>query len=462
MMSERIPLLVGIVVLSVFPFTAHSSPDRPEAVILLSESTADSQDVGLVADIVRSRVGEVYRVVDSSKVLGMIGLDESCAVDEAAVKRREIMNGIMEGLDLFYESTALHAATRALSATLDEYFDHTCVAVGDTDIRHAICAGAVVQVRLLLMQEMMEAAAVLARRMSLCFPARMVQSVDAPPDVRRFLDGVREGVESVGTSVEVVVSKGMGEVDDTLFVNGSPVPGTSPWVVELAAGTHEFTLVTSSGEVLTQRRTVSDEAATIRFDPGLAGAVKAGPSGTLVIRGGPEGTPPGVPVARLIADVTGVVVLLVLGKGEQGDGSWVVVREITASGSADAGMFRFRPGRGQDGSMEVVVDPSGTLSRKRAWPWPWVSAGLSVGFLAAGAYLNWAANDDADAVNRGENRVQSYKRNRTWAIVNYALAAAGVGTSLMLYFLQPGFKTHFTVGAAPIDDGVVVGLSGKF
>jgi len=442
------------------PGAVDASPGVPQALILMDRAVADSAEADRLAKVIRIRTAGLYAPAMASDFEAISGVGVSCSPELISDDRLRLLAGIREGADLFYDTTAVHAATRTLDTALNDYFERPCLLAGDLAGLGRVCEGAVLLVRLLLVQDRTVEAGAVARRMGRVFPLEMVESVDAPPDAARFLHEAVLEARSVEAEVLVVGERPDRARRVQLYRDGFPVPGVSPWRIRVSRGPHEWMLRVESGPTLTRRLETSGTDGAIRFDPSLAGSVVTGPAGTLTMAPGWSGDDATGQAAERIADLTDMVVLMVRGSWASDGADGIRVTEVDSSGAAGKDLIRLKPG--EEGTMEVLVASEGPLARSVPWPWPWVTGGLSAGFLAAGAYLNWAANKDASAVNRGENRVSSYKKNRTWAIVNYTMAAVGGGTALVLYFLQPGKKSQYVLGAAPVDGGAAMSFSTSF
>ncbi|NOZ02152.1 MAG: hypothetical protein GXP54_09720 [Deltaproteobacteria bacterium] len=438
-----------------------AAPQRTRAFILMDRNLEASPDATRMVDAIRAEVVGLYEIASFKDYGELAGIPGACSPERVAKRRKALLAGIREGAALFYDSTAVMAATRTLDSATNDFFAAPCLLAGDREALRETCEGAVLLVRLNLFQKKRKEASALARRIALVFGREMVDTVDVPPDVATFLADVRREVESSTALVQINVAPDATVKGARLYRDGFQVPGASTWLVRVPEGVHEWTLVTGSGLILNRRMDNRGKDGSLVFDPYLVGKVAAGPSGTLALVPGPDGAERAGRVAQRIADLTGATVLVARGPRAAEPSGWITVRVVDKDGAAGSELIRLRPGP-DGGDMEVLVDSKGPLAVRSAWPWPWVTAGVSAGFLAAGAYLNWAANQDADAINRGRNKVASYNKNRTWAIVNYALAAAGAGTAVILYFVRPKHRSRFIIGASPVEDGAALSLTGRF
>jgi hypothetical protein len=293
-----------------------------------------------------------------------------------------------------------------------------------------ILAGAVLLGRVRMYGSQAEAAA-LARRIAIVFPGKAVDALDVPPEVERFLAGVRRDVESVQAALTVRVAPTDAAADVYGAVDGQPL--ARPWNRVVPAGPHEIAVFRPDGTAATLRLVTADRPVTAQFDLVLAGALQAGPSGTLIRSGGPGPEA----VARRVAEVTDRTVLDVEGAATD---------RIRVSSVSPAAVRTDLMVLHPDGaSFDVSVSPGAPTLARPAWPWPWVAAGAAAGLLGAGIGLNVASNQAAAAV---QDRVAARDSYRAEAITCYALAGAGAVTSILLFVLRPPPATHFRVTPA--------------
>jgi len=153
-------------------------------------------------------------------------------------------------------------------------------------------------------------------------------------------------------------------------------------------------------------------------------------------------------VATRVAEVTGRTVLLV-----QETGVGVSVSAVSRNRLVRRDMMRVVL---TDKGHDVTVARDAPFVRRPNWPWPYVSGGLGASLLVAGAVLNIKANDDAEAISAGENRVVRHRALKDAAIACYAVGGGGLAAAVTLFFLRPGPETRFLV--IPSADGLRAAL----
>ena len=441
-------VLVAALVCAPVGARAEPASGAAEAIVLLDREPADAAAAGRVVRAIRQQVARAYRAVPAPDVAEIARPDPACSAGEMASSAATILVDMREGQRQFYEETSIDAARTALARGFDRSAAHPCV-MGRLKVEKAeVCSGAVLLVRVHLMDGKPEAASAVARRMSVMFPKALVDAVDVPPEVGRFLAGVREDVDQGSGSLRVRAVPEAAASGAVLVVDGAPAEGSQPWSVKVASGQHEVTVLLGDGSAVTRRVAAGPDVVPVEIDLVLAGAVVPGPEGSLALA--PARKPGDAPaVARRLAEVTGRTILVV--RDEAGAS---LLGSVQPSGPVRDRVAAFRPIASPAGAFEVAVAADGPLAVRPSWPWPWAAAGASGAFLTVAAVMNWQANRETDKVNQGTNRVSTRGIYRGLAIGGYTVSAAAAAAAVVLYFTRPAPQTRFVVTPA--------GASGTF
>ncbi|MBM4396063.1 MAG: PEGA domain-containing protein [Deltaproteobacteria bacterium] len=422
---------------------------EPEAILVLDGAPPDQAAAGRSLRAVAAQVRDSWRVVPATGAIELAMTDATCSAEAAGRTVPPLVSKLREAQHLFFVETAVEDATEALAAALQPLLDHPCLLARLGEARSEAAAGAVL--RLHLGEGRPEKAATLARRLALAFPRAEISAVDVPPEVGRFLDGIRSDLESVSTTLTVGAVPATAAGGASLVVDGRKMPGGAPWSVPVPAGTHEVTVLQPGGGAVTRRVVTGDRPTSVEFDLVLAGALVAGPESSLVLL--PEPSRPDAPaVCRRVAEVTGRTVLLVRDAGGAAS-----VAAVPPSGAERPDLIRMAPSG--DG-FDLTVARDAPFLRRAPWPWPWVAAGTAAGALAAAVALNVTANQAARDVNAGANRVSEQRSLKAGAIACYSIAAAGATAAALLWVFRPPPRTTFHVG--PTAGGWSLGLAHSF
>lgn len=410
--------------LVLLPSVSLASP--PETVLLL-----DSQEGAIstrAMEVVKAHLMRIYRVVDATEAIPILEREPGCDTDGKAT---ELTAKLQRGVELFFEKTDIEGATSILSKATTDFFAAPCILRGDRASFREVCRISVMLVRLYLLLGRQDEASHLGFHVRAFCPAEIIQQSEEPPEVTSFV------LEKEVGHLEAEVRLREPETMSVLLVNGLPqVIGNGAMTVRLPQGVvSEIALIDTSGKAFVWRGV--GKRRTYEFHVGLAGKVRAGPSGSLQLIGGSAEE-----VARELTLAYGYTVLLVK---SQDDGLVRVVLVESGQGSERI-LMELRPLNEKNGGFEVSVEPGGPLLARPAWPWPYVALGASAALLGAGIYLNVLTNNDAKAVNDGrENRVADYQTHRRWSIACYSVAGVTAAAGIVLFLLKPEAKEKFIV-----------------
>ena len=416
---------------------------RENAVLLVERGSLDS---GVMSSVLRTVTSEVSRTWTIAAAEGIEELpmnDGDCSVGGARETLPKVVGVLKGAINKFYVETDIEGATAQLETGVAPFLEHPCLLGRLSQERPDVLSAWVLLVRLYLSDGKPEKAAALARRLAMSFARSEVSAVDVPPEVARFLEGIRADVESVQGLL--TVSALPREAVSGLVLDGRTLPGGGPWEVMVPAGLHDLTVFQESGAAVTRRVTVGDKPLAVEFDLVLAGGIEPGPEGGLYLAGTGRDS---VEVASRVAEVTGRTVLLV-----QETGVGVSVSAVSRNRLVRRDMMRVVL---TDKGHDVTVARDAPFVRRPNWPWPYVSGGVGASLLVAGAVLNIKANDDAEAISAGENRVVRHRALKDAAIACYAVGGGGLAAAVTLFFLRPGPKTRFLV--IPSADGLRAAL----
>lgn len=405
--------------------------EKPGAIILLSSSNPEDLTTRKMLSVLKQQVSSTWQIMDVSSVVELARVDPVCTDGHEKERLKEtIVADVREGLRLFFDETALDASRELLTKATNAFFEHPCIFGDLPDERTEVCAGAVVLARILLLSEP-ELSAAVARRIALVFSAEEVQAHDVPPEIARFLKGIRLDVEMTKAEVEIEVQPEVREA--ALFIDGRKVTSSK---TALAAGSHEVSLRLADGLALSRRVVTGNTPVKVHFDVVLAGALRPSQEGCLIL-GGLRAQDP-IAVARRVSELTGLVAILAAEK----HGGGLSVTAVTPSGQGPE-LMTIEPESTR--KFGVTFTPDSPILAKEPWPWPFVTAGVSVALLAAAVGLNVGANQAAASINDGENQLLQWRAMYYSSIACYTLAAAGATTTVLLFVFRPSPSTHLVI-----------------
>lgn len=442
------PILVPVVLSTVWAVPVRAEVPRPRALVLLDREPADARIAGAQIRLARTRLESAWRVEDAGSLGGLAWPDPACDPGARDERAGRVLQGLRGGTTRFYDETDVEGARGMLQPAVDTFLEAPCIFAADPRGRVEAAAGAVLLLRLHLLAGRPEAAADLGRRLLRTFGADELAAVDVPPEVTEFLVRVGEDASAALVPLEVVVTGA--SPGAVVLIDGRLVPsGTT--TTRVARGIHGVTIL-AGGSARTRRVRVEGPDRVV-LDLALSSAVRPGPEGTLVAAA-PAELAGGL--AGRLSVLTGCTVVRLSGAGGVGPVEASVVAD--PADRALPGVVLRLEAAGADGA--VVALASGPLVRRKASPWPWVTGAATAGLLAAGIVLNLQANQAADSVNAGTNRLDEWRSRRAGSIACYALAAAaGAGTVVLAILGRP---TPERVVLAPLPGGAVAGFQGTF
>lgn len=423
------------VLASIIPAGTAADP-RPAALLAIhSQASGDPEAVpGL--RVILDDLAKNWRLIDPGTLSFVAWPDPDCTSDgpEAEALIREVR----EGLRRYYDYTDLSGASSAFARAMDRLVRSPCILAHRDEERAVVVTAGLLWVRILRQGAAPAAARPAAEQLCGRFSPAEVGRADVPPDAKAFVESVRD--ELAGTRVAIRVRfHGAPDADGTrLLIDGIEVAPPDRDGFSVIPGRHAVSVVLPDGRVLTSRLDVGPEGGDIAIDLEVSAALSRVELPEPAVGVTSEG------VLRRLASRSGATVLFLR---ETADGSLRVA--ATSPGSEDG--LAATP----TALLAATVQPT-----QRPWAWPWVTGALSAGFLSAGIALNALANQDADAINTGTNRLGDYGARRAGAIACYSLAAASVTATVLLGVLRPEARKLPSV--APVEGGAVVGLSGSF
>lgn len=156
--------------------------------------------------------------------------------------------------------------------------------------------------------------------------------------------------------------------------------------------------------------------------------------------------------------------------GRQGDGEFFFLNpalvQVPKPGFIEMVQAPSSPGVANMPSSVAVQD-----DEQRVWTWvalgvggaAAVGAGVTGGMVLSNSSSLKDSCDGDVCPESEENKLGKTKNLATAATVLTGVAAAGVATAVVLYFVEPGLSdSSVTVGLAPVEDGVALSVGGRF
>jgi hypothetical protein len=435
--------------IALIPPAVTAADPMPEALLAIDPQVLAGPDAGPGLRVILDELAADRRLIDPETLSFLAWPDPGCTAqgDEAVLLIRDVR----EGLRRYFDDTDLPGAAAAIGRGLGRLARSPCLLAHRDEDRAVVLTAGLLWVRILKQGSAPADARPAAELLSERFSPAEVARADVPPDAKAFVESVRD--ERAPTRVALRVRfRGAQEGEGTrLLIDGIEVPAAERDGIRVVPGRRAVSAVLPDGRVLSSFVDVGPTGREIAIDLGISGALSRVAAPVPALGAVSAG------VLRRLASRSGVTVLF-LGQAADGSLRLASISPGTDDGRAAAGLLI--PATTQDEDASSVLLAATSPPSRRSWAWPWVTGALSAGLLSAGVALNVLANQDAESVNTGTNRLDDFRARRAGAIACYSLAAASAAATVLLAVLRP--DADRTPSVVPVAGGAVVGLGGSF
>jgi len=397
---------------------------QPRALVILEPEALAADATTL--DVTLQRLSSSFTLAGPESWASLVQREPRCSRTNDLAVVRSLDAALIEGLRLFYDVTDIEASIRLLEPAIATILDSPCVMCASSQGIPRFPEAAITLLRLYLMKGRLTEASRLTRTAWAWIEDAL--HPNAPPEVLRFVDGVRSSMPPASAPLRVAIHPPHLAAGVDMAVDGRVIPGRAPWNLSLAPGSHQLALFTPGGEAFVRRVSLPIPG-EIEIDLSVATRLNAGPAATGRFDG-VDGAEAMRLAARVSSSIGHSVMLVRAARHRRG----LEVIEIDPQGVSH---LRFRATPEEGSAHEILLGEREIDAKASVWPWPWVAAGVSAGALSAAIALNVAANEDTASINAGVNRVDRRSREKTAAIACYAISGAFAAGAVLFAVLRP-------------------------
>lgn len=402
-------------------------PEKRPALLVIENDLSRDTDFQVMIQAAVSLLGDTCEIgVTAARAFTwpVFSMNEECRAPDQTVV------GLGGDFDrarrLFFERMDTTGAVQVLEKSVGRFLSAPCLALDRPEFKLAGCRAGVLLTRLYLLEGRAEPAAALSADLVARCSSADIESEDVPPDVFEFIGrALSTGEEAASNGLPELRIFCPGDCDG-LLLDSKPLNISGGWgVARLKTGFHKIDFIDSSGSDTAWYSAGFEFTATgtVLVVDASGSATAVGP-GVFAVTGG----------ISHAAEVLGLLTdMVVLGLFEEAPG-FAVKRIFDPAGASAGGILT---GITRESSGYRFTAPRGSpvvLVPKPAWPWPWVTGAVSAGLLATGIALNVVSNQTVQSINPDMSRATGLKNG---AIAGYALAGAGILTTILLAVLRP-------------------------